>query len=327
MNELDVLKRFREDVAEPSTDAWLRARTAIEAARAETSAPQTHAAPFRGHAPRHRRRLAILGLRIAVVVAAVGVTLALAKHGPDLSIRTAVRPPAAVIRARVVDALSGEKNTVFHTQSSTETPGQPAENAEEWDYPWNGRPGQIVRQAGVILAGDNFETKWSLTFTVPTTSSGTESSGLACNVTAQRIDVDFTARTWQSSKQSCVALTPGSETAEFMDPKTHQLTSNLSTIVADGLLHVVGYPTVDGQPTVELKSGTQGASTLDLWVDASTYLPVQSVATGPVGDPNSGKTWTVVNQYSFLGPTQSNLANLQVTIPPGFRETVSSSGG
>jgi hypothetical protein len=97
--------------------------------------------------------------------------------------------------------------------------------------------------------------------------------------------------------------------------------------VADGLLHVVGYPTVDDQPTVELKSGTQGATALDLWVNDSTYLPVQSVATGPVGDPDAGKTWTTVNRYSFLSPTQPNLANLQVTIPLGFRETFSPSEG
>lgn len=35
MNELDVLKRFREDVPDPSTDAWLRARAAIEAVRGD----------------------------------------------------------------------------------------------------------------------------------------------------------------------------------------------------------------------------------------------------------------------------------------------------
>ena len=47
MNELDVLKRFRDDVPEPSTDAWLRARAAIEAARAETSEPPPQLAPLR----------------------------------------------------------------------------------------------------------------------------------------------------------------------------------------------------------------------------------------------------------------------------------------
>ena len=333
MNELDVLKRFREDVPGPSTDAWLRARAAIEAVRAETPEPPAQQAPLRRGSPRSRRRLAVLGVGIAVAATTVGVTLALAKHGPrapvarsDSGGRITVRPEAAVIRARVVDALSGEKNTIFHTQLSLEVPGQPTRNAEEWDYPWNGQPGQIVHQAGSASLGGALLSKWSLTFTVPATSNSTAATGLACDVAGQRIAVDFSNQTWQSSRPSCVALTPGAETSEFLDPKTHQLTSNISTIVADELLRVVGYPTVDGQPTVELKADAPGAPTLDLWVNASTYLPVQLVSTGPVGDPNSVDS-TTVDHFSFLGPTQSNLANLQVTVPPGFKETVSPEEG
>jgi hypothetical protein len=108
---------------------------------------------------------------------------------------------------------------------------------------------------------------------------------------------------------------------------THQLISNIKTLVADGLVHVVGYPNLNGEQTVELNSNTPGVTTLDLWVSARTYLPLQSVTTGPTGDPNPGKTWTEVDQYSFLSPTQANLANLQVTVPPGFREIVNAPKG
>jgi hypothetical protein len=203
-------------------------------------------------------------------------------------------------------------------------------SGEEWDYPWNGKPGQVVRQANSYVLGGTLQGKSSLAFRVPATSRSTEASGLACNVAAQRIDVDFTNQTWHTSQQSCVALTPGAETSEFSDPKTHQPISDIRTIVADGLLDLVGYSTVDGQPTVELTSGAQGATSFDLWVNASTYLPVQLMATGstsPVGDPNPGKTWTTFDHFSFLSPTQSNLANLQVTVPPGFKETASPEGG
>jgi hypothetical protein len=78
---------------------------------------------------------------------------------------------------------------------------------------------------------------------------------------------------------------------------------------------------------VELKTHTLGASTLDLWVNATSYLPVQSVTTRLTGDPDPGKTSTTVDQYSFLNPTQRNLAKLQVTAPPGFKEIVSSEKG
>jgi len=260
MNELDVLKRFRAEVPEPSTDAWLRARAAVAAVRIEISGPASRT-PRRRGSRRRRRLVALASLGIAVVVVAVGVPLALDSPAPRGPVsraisgsRTTARPEAAVIRARVVDALSGEEHTVFHTQSSTYVPGQPARGAQEWDYPWNGRPGQTVQQGGSISLAGALVSRWSLTFTVPAESDGTAAAGgLACNVSAQRIDVDYTDQTWQSSRQSCVAVTPGAEISAFVDPKTHQLLSNLRAIVADGLLHVVGYPSVDGQPTVELK--------------------------------------------------------------------------
>jgi hypothetical protein len=340
MNELDLIKRFRADVPEPSTDAWLRARAAIAAARAETFESPAQVAPVRRGSPRHRRRLAVLALGITVVIATVGVTLALTKHGPnapvarsDSSSRTTVRSRAGAIRARVVDALGGETGTILYTQSSMQVAGQPTSNGESWDYPWNGLPGQIVRQAGSGSVGGAVQNKWSLTFTVPSggatsNSAPTTPPGATCNVSGQRIDVDFTDQTWQTSEQSCVALTPGLDApAAFVDPMTHQLISNIKTLVADGLVHVVGYPNLNGEQTVELNSNTPGVTTLDLWVSARTYLPLQSVTTGPTGDPNPGKTWTEVDQYSFLSPTQANLANLQVTVPPGFREIVNAPKG
>jgi hypothetical protein len=138
MNELDVLKRFRDDVPEPSTDAWLRARAAIDAARAETSEPPMQPAPLRLGSPHHRGRLAVLGLATVVVFATAGVTLALANHASrapvarsNASGQTTVRPKAAVIRARLVEALSGEQDTILYAQSSTEVPGQPTSTREE----------------------------------------------------------------------------------------------------------------------------------------------------------------------------------------------------
>jgi hypothetical protein len=338
MNELDLIKRFRDDVPEPSTDAWLRARAAIAAARAETGEPPAHVVPVRHGSPRHRRRLAVLAL-ITVVIATVGVTLALTKHGThapvarsDSSRRTTVRSRAGLIRAHVVDALGGETGTILYTRSSTQVAGQPTSNSESWDYPWNGLPGQMVRQAGSGSVGGTIQDKWSLTFTVPSgatsNSAPTTPPGAACNVSGQRIDVDFTHQTWQTSEQSCVALTPGLDApSAFLNPMTHQLVSNIKTLVADGMLHVVGYPDLNGEQAVELNSNTHGATTLDLWVSARTYLPLQSVTTGPTGDPNPGKTWTEVDQYSFLSPTPANLAHLQVTVPPGFREIVNAPKG
>jgi hypothetical protein len=334
MNELDVLKRFRDDVPEPSTDAWLRARAAIATVSGEVADPpkREHWVPSRS---RHLRRVvAVLGACLAAALVAAGALWI--DRSPNAHVApahskssTVSQPGPAVIRTRVVDALSGGSETILYTRSSIEDPGQPTRTNQEWDYPWSGQPGQTVRETGSSSVGANLQSQWSLSFTVPLNgATSTSEAGAACNVSAQRIDVDFSDQTWQSSEQSCVALTPGLDsTLAFVDPRTHQLTSDIRTLVADGLLRVTGYPTLAGEPTVELKSNRQGVSTLDLWVSANTYLPVQSVTTGPTGDPNPGQTETQVDQYSFLNPTTTNRANLQVSVPSGFKEVVSSEKG
>lgn len=43
----------------------------------------------------------------------------------------------------------------------------------------------------------------------------------------------------------------------------------------------------------------------------------------PIGDPNPGETTTGITHFSFLSPTTSNLANLDVAVPPGFNENAS----
>jgi hypothetical protein len=327
MNELDVLTRFREDVPEPSPHAWLQARAAIEAARRDETSEQSR--------PRgNRRRIALVaaGFVFAASTATLVVALNSARSKtPVVPPRggVATHPSPVVIRARVVDALSTRSNTILYEQSTTVVPGQPPRGGQEWDYPWNGQAGQLVHEAGSESVGGIIQGKWGLTFSVPAGASGGTSTvplGAACNVSGQRIDVNYTNQTWQTSVQTCVALTPGLDTVAFVNPKTGQLVSNIRTLVADGFLLVVGYPTVGGQPTVELRSSTYGATTLDLWVNADTYLPMQSVSTSPTTGDNGGIS-TMTVQYSFLSPTQSTLDNLHVTAPHGFTQTFSSEKG
>ena len=296
MNELDVLKRFRDDVPEPSTDAWLRARAAIATVSDEVADPpkREQSLPSRSRHP--RRVVAVLGACLAAALVAAGVlwidrapnTRVAISHSKSPS--AGQHPGPAVIRARVVDALSGGSDTILYTRSSIDVPGQPTRTNQEWDYPWGGQAGQTVRETGSSSVGADLQSEWSLSFTIPPAATTTgPDSGDACNVAAQRIDVSFTDQTWQSSQQSCVNLTPGlNTTLGFVDPKTHQDISNIKTLVAQGLLQVAGYPTLSGEPTIELKSNTQGVSTLDLWVSANTYLPVQSVTIRPESHRRTG---------------------------------------
>lgn len=262
MNELEVLRSFREDMPEPSTDAWLRARAAIDAARAEEL--QTSNPPPRRGVTRSRRRVAAVGLVIAIIATTIGVIVARNNEGA----RTPVtQTNTAVIRARVVDALSVGGNMILDAQSSLESPGHTTVSGEQWNYPWNGQPGQIVRQANSYLVGASLQARSNLTFTVPAESPSTEASGLACNIGAKGVFVDFTSQTWHAYTAQCVALTPDAESAAFIDPKTHHSISDIRTIVADGLLHVVGHPVIDGQrlsssePTIRRRTRLHPGST------------------------------------------------------------------
>lgn len=335
MNELDLLERFRADVPGPSTDAWLRAQAAIAAAQEEES---TEPAPSSTR-KRSRRQVTVavagIGFAVAALVAALLFSAPPARppatrptYGPGVW----ASPGDGVVRARVVDALTADSDTILYTQSSTVVPGQGTLDNEEWDYPWNGQPGQVVRETGSASVDGTAQSGWSLSFTVPPTDStgSTTSSaplGSACGVSAQRLDVSYTNRTWQSSDQSCVNLTPGlNSPGAFIDAKTGQPVSNIKALLEDGsLLQVVGLQSADGNRTFELLATTPGPTTLELWVNADTYVPVQSVTTSPAGAP--GNTGTTVTQYSFLDPNQSNLANLTLPVPPGFTQTSSSEKG
>jgi hypothetical protein len=80
-----------------------------------------------------------------------------------------------------------------------------------------------------------------------------------------------------------------------------------------GEVQTTGHPLLDGRPTIELTAQYPAAhSTLQLFVDASSYLPVKSI--------NSSPGTTVSTDYSYLQASSANLGLLQVPIPPGFRQ-------
>ena len=86
--------------------------------------------------------------------------------------------------------------------------------------------------------------------------------------------------------------------------------ADLSSVIESGLrcgaFQVAGHQPVDGIDAIELTGIVGGRPAFTLWVDASTYLPVQMTADKEV------------MQFRWLPPTQANLAQLTGTIPPGF---------
>jgi hypothetical protein len=81
VNELELLRRFRDDVPEPSTDAWVRARAALTAAKQETLVDDDAYFQPAGRSGRLRlrpRRWRAAGLGVAGATAATALAFALA---------------------------------------------------------------------------------------------------------------------------------------------------------------------------------------------------------------------------------------------------------
>jgi hypothetical protein len=114
----------------------------------------------------------------------------------------------------------------------------------------------------------------------------------------------------------------------------HDLADSLRQMVADGVFTLVGRGTIDGENVLHLQrevtlpagNGPVPAPEslrkliTDLWVDASTFLPVRQTTENGTG------IVTQTSTYTFLPRTAANLANLKLVVPPGFTHQTGSSG-
>jgi len=89
--------------------------------------------------------------------------------------------------------------------------------------------------------------------------------------------------------------------------------ADVSSIIESGLrcgaFQMAGHQQLDGIDTIKLTGIYDGSPLFTLWVDASTYLPVQMAGN------------KIAMQFRWLPPTQANLAQLTGTIPPGFHRS------
>jgi hypothetical protein len=283
---------------------------------------QRRLAPGVAHArPAHavHKRVALVGGCAALAVGAVAVT-GLASRGPDSP--TAL-PSATKITAQLVDALQTSSSDVLYDQEVQTSPGFTL-TLHEWLSPWDPSPGQSVSErieyfqnctglAGCTDSGLVQDLTQTATMPAGAAVSNDFPWGTSVTTTGQSVDVRYPYKQWAEQKSTQVS---------FDLPMT---SANMQQEIAAGNARVVGNAVVDGVETVELAiSGFDGpASSGDIWVDASSYLPVRTVVTAPVqvvGQAAPAGTETVQDDYQFLPATPANLANLQPVIPSGFTE-------
>lgn len=120
------------------------------------------------------------------------------------------------------------------------------------------------------------------------------------------LTVDNTARTWWTTQ-----LPPVSNGAAGMDAFTDP--QQIRAALRSGVLQLIGDERIGGRDTIHLRltgRAQGGLPQIDLWVDASTFLPVRLVGTKG--------TVTSAIDYTWLTRTAANLAKTELTVPTGY---------
>jgi len=253
-------------------------------------------APLTGVVRASRRRtlrrragclLAAAGLSAAAVVAVTGVTNA--PHG---------QLTATVIRAKLVAAWLAVGDDILVMRIGSPGGGPQDATVDGWLYPWAASPGQRVQARLLISYGGKNASDMSCSYLMP--------ANPVQHFYAQGIDVEYGSWYWSKTRFS------GSCGPE-MNP------SAIRSQIASGAWTVSGPAEFRGHQALKLTQIVTvrkdiARSTSELWVDASTYLPLyEYMTTSGLG---SGPPFTAA--FELLPPTPANLALLKAVIPAGF---------
>lgn len=257
----------------------------------------------RGHLP-IRRVAAVVAMAAVAVIAGLGV-IGFGEHH-----RTAANPLAiqtVVQRTKAALAAAVTQDVEYSVTITTYSPRKPipVRTISQWTNTTRTNI-EVVNPSGAP-----FEDVWY---------SG--SPGGAAGAT----EVLYPAHAWWTTTAAIVAT-------QMQDITGHDIAARIQAWVNAGQLSVVGTRTVDGQETIEVLGNAltldQAARTLPasptstdhfdltMWLDPSSYLPVQLTTTYTT-PTNPGSTTSTTSTVSWLPATSANLAKLQGQIPSGF---------
>ena len=149
-------------------------------------------------------------------------------------------------------------------------------------------------------------------------TSGTFSPSAATkdNVNGRIIDVELSRHTWSDQ-----ARTPIETGSPVESP------AELRQEISNGFFKIIAHTELAGQPALELQHvfpSPAGSSpwTRDLWVSATSYLPVRSVSSSTEGTAAQGyRSDVTTSTFQFLPATAATLAHLKPVVPAGFTQT------
>ena len=308
-DELDALRHFRDETPGPSTDAWNRARAAIAAAKAEEEPTGRQHRWMPGQRPHGRRRVLGIAAGCAVAAAIAGLVAVLLPGSP--ATRTQVETTAFVTHIEHALSHSGQRNLVGYARTV---------------FP----PGYIVEPAGPgavqVSPGNGASSPWSAAYLTrwfyqdtakvsAFTAAGHRVFDLGfapVHGTLTSTGVSYRSRTWWRAGFGPVSA--GNGPAPMQCGPAIQLGPGgwpafLRHELSCGEFTKGGRQRIGGTEAIEL-TGDGGREVF--WVNPQTYLPVRVILTTPLG--------TAQTDFGWFAPTPARLAQLRLSVPPGFRQ-------
>jgi len=323
-DEIELLRLVSELIPEPTTDAWVRAKAAIAAAREEdllrqdtkqfTRDPRVPAGRTRRVALRRRRRLALRSVAAVAAALAAGAVALVAVVVPGARHNGAggVAGDTAYVVKRVDSALSAagpaEIAQMTITARGAPIPGSTT-NAEEWSYGGQWRS-VTYSPAGHPLYDEGFgaSSVYTLVSYLTRTWAGQPGPGRPAASPSG-------PRSCEQVAAALPSLFPYRLPSTGVSASSLPAATALRAAVTCGTLSEAGWQHVDGIEAIELTSRPGSLISETIWVSPVTYLPVRVVVRSAPGQP---VRWQAAD-ITWLPPTAQNLANtLIVPIPRGF---------
>jgi hypothetical protein len=319
IDEIEVLRLFRDEMPGPSTDAWARARSAVAAARSEEEPARPPCSwPPRSRGPGRWRLLSVAG-----VAAAVGGLLALvlpaspATRAPGAASAQRARETAYVV-SRVAQALSVRAQHNFVGYARTELPPGSVVAARAGHVQVTPGSGAGPRpSAGSVVSWSYRGTGKITEYTA--TGRRVLDEKITTDMAGARVSVGVSYRdgTWWRTAAGPPPGPPG----RTGPPAPVRCGGRDAAIGSGGwaaLIHAelgcgrytpAGRQRVDGVDAIKI-TGRDGLAVL--WVDPATYLPVRALLAFAQERPQTDFRW--------LPPAQASLALLNVPVPAGFQQ-------
>jgi hypothetical protein len=313
IDEIEVLRLFRDEMPGPSTDAWARARSAVATARSE----EEPARPPGSWSPRSRGPGRWRLLSVAGVAAAVGAMLAVvlpaspATRAPGDASAQRARETAYVV-SRVAQALSVRAQHNFVGYARTELP--PGSVVAP-------RPGHVQVTPG-SGAGPRQSAGSMVSWSYRGTGKITEYTATGRRVLDEKITTDtggarvsvgvnYRDGTWW---RAAGGPPPGPPAPVRCGGRDAAIGSGgwaalIHAELGCGRYTPDGRQRVDGVDAIKI-TGRNGLAVL--WVDPATYLPVRALLAFAQERPQADFRW--------LSPAQASLALLNVPVPASFRQ-------